>query len=914
MKRLSPVLFGLFLPLAVVSQSLSESQQKAINAYIVWVNHLTQQVSNLGSSLVQPYRQASEVKARSSWIPNSYSCKLSASDYYYTETAKSSSVIGTQGAAFLSAAASVREAYQQLDASCKQLEIYYRLNDYESDQYKKAAELVRAMTEQITAYAQRVQAFHDETEKLIGKLQPYSGTSAYSKADKLMRDQLVFEKKLSDAWNFNVYESVHTGWPSESAQQHIRDNQVRINTLKQGGGGVQYPASSMYKSFVDGVVSLQDVKRAGVDGYTYEKWKSDEHGNYVYNQLLNYYNNDCIAFYNNYIDQSRQHGYRGVYYLYAVPQFSVRSDEKKITLAVQPFRDQTISALRASPASTPVTSTVHGALTNYILLINEGMRQINFMSTHVRNMNSSAASAMTRVKAGQAVSLSYYNTKFELPVTLYQKTVDQTSALPQAYRASLLQQAEVLNGILLELNQWNTLLLAESSAKQLAKDSLTHVYSFLDRYVVLIHAFDEKKERLYGDIRRIFEAHPYVDPKSSWQVSGTGLQQLLDEDHTELQRVRNFFTETNQEPAQTQRIEELARALLTNEYTNLTGIQKLGRSNGLCPYSPYEDLAEYSRRFAEALVSKRQSKTTSTRHPYSELIYQYNQILVENYNKFAELSKVPLLKSVFQLDWFAILPPVEPEVTAQPQTAAVPVAAAQSGKEAKPVPVVVQTPAQTKSQPHSASSTSIQRDTVYVSRVDTVYIGLPGEDIRSMNGYATNNLVILLDVSASMNQSGRFSLLKESLYQLMDMMRPEDKIAIITYSGKARIALLPTSFTEKEKIKAAIDQLTSEGKTDGNAGIKMAYKVADDHYLRGGNNRIILATDGEFPIGKPTYELVKKFSGEDIYLTVFNFGKFSSATKNLQQLAETGKGSYALITPGNAELAWIREVKAKRKN
>jgi secreted protein with Ig-like and vWFA domain len=93
----------------------------------------------------------------------------------------------------------------------------------------------------------------------------------------------------------------------------------------------------------------------------------------------------------------------------------------------------------------------------------------------------------------------------------------------------------------------------------------------------------------------------------------------------------------------------------------------------------------------------------------------------------------------------------------------------------------------------------------------------------SMNGYAVNNMVLLLDVSGSMNSADKLPLLKKSVLLLMKIMRPEDQVSIITYSGKAKVVLQPTSFKEEEKIRQVIEGLTSEGKTDGNAGIKLAY-------------------------------------------------------------------------------------------
>jgi secreted protein with Ig-like and vWFA domain len=182
-----------------------------------------------------------------------------------------------------------------------------------------------------------------------------------------------------------------------------------------------------------------------------------------------------------------------------------------------------------------------------------------------------------------------------------------------------------------------------------------------------------------------------------------------------------------------------------------------------------------------------------------------------------------------------------------------------------------------------------------------------------MEGFATNNMVLLLDVSGSMNTADKLPLLKKSVLLLLKMMRPEDEVSIISFSGKAKVELPPISFKEEEKIKKIIERLKSEGKTDGNAGIELAYEVADKNYIRGGNNRIILATDGEFPVDEETFSLVKKFSGQDIFITVFNFGKTTLSAKNLKQLSTLGKGNYEYITRENVDTKLISEVKAKKK-
>ncbi|MBX2967509.1 MAG: VWA domain-containing protein [Cyclobacteriaceae bacterium] len=926
MKTLRIISVIVCLPLFSLAQTLSESQQKAINNYITMANQLTADVGALGPSLLQPYRQMLEGK--SNRPVSSYTCVCRDKDYYITEAGKTASALGSAGAAFVSKAKSVYAAYQKIDEVCKAIEIYYRLKDYEQDQFKKLGELINNLQTNVADYHARINEFRKESEKLVSALQPYNASSAYHKANRAMRDQLNYELELLEALTFNVNEAVHAGWPVETAEKHILENVNRLTSLSQQGGGLQYPASSQFKSFVESIGSLQESKRNGVDKYTYENRKSDNHSNDVYKNLINYFNNAGVSFYNNFINMAVQNGYRGIYFVNFSPVFAVRTEVKKVDASVTPFTDRQVSELVVKPVAAPISQPVFSSLSNYVEFINEGMRQINTMMNPIRNLNSSASYGRSRLRNTGKMNLEYYYKNFALPVTLYQKTISETKTLPATYQKTLTEQAEVLYGILTEINQWNNALLVHAENKQLAKDSMEYVYGVVERFKTLSEVFDKKKEKLYGDVRLVFESYKPTDTKNSWQVSGNALRALLDDNYIALKKSKQFLQGNTTLTLATTDIEQGARNLIVNEFTNLSGIQKLGRYNGNCPYTPYENLAENSTHFAEAVQKIQSSKISSSgsRHPYNDLIYRYNQTLLRDYNKFTELSKVPLLKSVMQAELFEVVPPREiatPKPVAQPvvqksdddikQDEPV-IATKQSGKKAKETKTVSGAVVHdTVRITDVIRIETIRQDTVYVSRVDTVYVGLPGEDMMSMEGYATNNMVLLLDVSGSMNNPDKLPLLKKSVLLLMKMMRPEDQVSIITYSGKAKIELQPTSFKEEEKITRVIERLKPEGKTDGNAGIKLAYEVADKNYIRGGNNRIILATDGEFPIGSPTYNVVKKFAGEDIFITVFNFGKTTLSAKNLQQLATLGKGNYEYITRENVDMKLIREAKAKRK-
>lgn len=931
----------LFLPGVLMCQSLTEPKQKAINNTIQLANHLTAEMQSLGPSLVRYYNVAMEYKQHPTRPVPQYLCKLDSKSYYYEEVIKSAPALGSAGSALSLKVEALRESYSKIDATCKGIEIYFRLKDYESDGFKKFLEQVAVIESQVADYGNKVRAFQAEVEKLTASLQPHNESLPYHRANKMMRSQLTFERELLDSWSFNVLESVHTGWPIEKAEKHIVDDMPKIEKLKSTTIALQYPASSMMKSFIESIEELQQSKRSAVDGYTFEQQQSDKHSNDSYYNLINYYNNAAISFYNNFISQAQQNGYKGIYYVDFVPLFQIRKEAKKISMEVTPFVDKAVSEFKVTPVAAPVSAPVFTSLSNYVEFINDGVRQFDNIMNSIHNFNSSASHGKASLVNEKRVIIDYYYKNFELPVTLYQQTVVQTKLLPAAYQKPLLNQAEVLYSILTELNQWNNLLLAEAASKQLARDSLNHAYAVIGRYKELLETFDERKERLYNDVRKVFESYRPANAKSSWLISGKGLLAITDEDRKAMFATRKHLFVDPTVQVNTDEIQKLARELITNEYANLTGIQKLGSYNGNCPYTPYEHLAEYSKSFAERVGKvDEEMKSDYYRHPYNELVHTYNQSIVYSYNKFAELSKVPLLKMNTQLRYFEIIAPEKPtpKKIATPAAASVVEVYIPETVEPDPIPTPASESKPEKSKrkkkdekavvgEQSVSGSvihdtvritdiirieTVRQDTVIVSRVDTVFVGVPGEINMSMDGYATNNMVLLLDVSGSMNTPEKLPLLKKSVLLLLKMMRPEDEVSIITFSGKAKVALSPVSFKEEEKIKKVIERLKSEGKTDGNAGIELAYEVADKNYIRGGNNRIILATDGEFPVDEKTFNMVKQFSGQDIFITVFNFGKTTLSAKNLKQLSTLGKGNYEYITRENVDTKLILEAKAKK--
>ncbi|MBF0433117.1 MAG: VWA domain-containing protein [Fibrobacteria bacterium] len=179
-----------------------------------------------------------------------------------------------------------------------------------------------------------------------------------------------------------------------------------------------------------------------------------------------------------------------------------------------------------------------------------------------------------------------------------------------------------------------------------------------------------------------------------------------------------------------------------------------------------------------------------------------------------------------------------------------------------------------------------------------VHIGLQGKIIKQEN-YPPGNLVFLLDVSGSMEYHNKLELLKKSLGLLVSQLRKQDKVAIVVYAGAAGLILPPTSGLYKQKILDALNRLNAGGSTAGGAGITLAYKVAMDNYLKQGNNRVILATDGDFNVGVSSesalVRLIEEKRKSGIYLTVLGFGTGNYKDSQMEKLADKGNGNYAYI-------------------
>ncbi len=179
-----------------------------------------------------------------------------------------------------------------------------------------------------------------------------------------------------------------------------------------------------------------------------------------------------------------------------------------------------------------------------------------------------------------------------------------------------------------------------------------------------------------------------------------------------------------------------------------------------------------------------------------------------------------------------------------------------------------------------------------------LHIGLQGRIVPTEN-LPASNIVFLIDVSGSMQPANKLPLLKSAFKMLVQQLRPRDRVAIVVYAGAAGLVLPSTPGNEKETISDALDRLSAGGSTAGGAGLQLAYQVAEQNFVKSGNNRIILATDGDFNIGASSNaemeRLIEKEREKGVFMTVLGFGMGNYKDDKMEIIADKGNGNYAYI-------------------
>lgn len=502
----------LFLPLSNQAQTLNPTTQKTLNNYLVCVNKSVEYANNLMPCLLAYHEDAERFKQskfKDSYAMKHYSayqCSKQLEKYWYDEAFKGNfrelNVLMTD----------FWQAFENIDKLCKDVEIYIRLEDYKKDNMAQSDKMMAQFPNLFKALDIAKNDLSQATQKIYRKSQAYNPNNPYHQAEQLLHGLTESEEILLKSWNFNFNENIHTDWNTDLLQKDILNNTDALKRFIKNQ--LKYPASSMYEGFAEGLRDMREIKSKAVDDYNFEAKKSDKLANQTYLDLINYYNGVLISDFNALVDFSKGDNQFLLYQTKFLNQFELKTEAQKTVVKVKAFEDLPLIDFQIPKLTIEIPKDAYFALNNYIDFINEALHTSDWMQQPLLNHHQSAN--YRRDKDNSKYNLTYKFENFKLPKSTFQKTITESKFVPENARKSLNSQLQTLMNLMTEMDELNAELEIYTTDKKFVTDNFKRSDEILQRFVVLYDLLDKKKEKLYEDVRQVYEAYKLSQPQSGW--------------------------------------------------------------------------------------------------------------------------------------------------------------------------------------------------------------------------------------------------------------------------------------------------------------------------------------------------------------------------------------------------------------
>ncbi len=546
---------------------------------------------------------------------------------------------------------------------------------------------------------------------------------------------------------------------------------------------------------------------------------------------------------------------------------------------------------------------VRELLSEYVKLTNDNMHalwvfhaqleafNLDLNAFHEASPNEQGSVQLTYKHENILRQAAYYPSGMN-PEVRFRYIVGKENCIPELFREPLNKHISQIREILLEVTGLSEQLDRYARNGEYRTDpEQKRAYDWLLRCYVLYHDVSVIKDALYYELNKLYRETEDPDPDNVFARSTRSLMAVIVPARAILKSLK--ADNARMVRSNIGRLEAAVSRAQSELNSNFEGLVVTDPNNDPRNYYSYvAGIAEDLRIVSQDYLNLADFPEKYKKHGKAYYYYNYKHLqlydrfgegMIERYNMLVDAADIPLLKMVEEPVLFkVVMPDKQRQDEAAPQTA---------GLTPEPEPVVV------------------PKDTVVNVAVTPEPAPLAAPTLENA---APINFVFLLDVSSSMEGKEKLPLLKSSFKYLITQMRPQDRVAIVTYSGKARVALPSTSSIEKNRIIAAIDGLRSEGQTDALEGTVLAYRIAQKSFIAEGNNRIIMASDGYFRIPEALPRLIsERVSQQDIRLSVFYFGQPEErAMERLERLADFGKGNFRYISEENATAMLLEEANA----
>lgn len=851
MKKLLPLFYVL---------TLSAQAQVTTYDYLYFCDKLMADTHNAVPHLHRFYADLQEFKKKPSFpfrYFESYNSIQQPDDKAYDK------IKGGPASLFKTTAIELWKLYNQCYAKNGEIVAYIRLQDYKTD-LEKGFRLLREMQQlQIVMGKARDQL----ASKITNDAKAIPASNNFIKPYQLLMKAIVHEEELLRTLSQNFNEETFVGFAQEEILKSFLETDDLLKNLNPASFGIT--DNGYLRACVEGLQLMQKSKRYALDNFTNASTFDGQHANQLYNSLENNFNSDVLHFYANFCAQARLN-----YYPVALLEYDFDAPPTTWPLTHLNYSLPVLDSLviNKKPAALPVSGFQQlNAIVNYI---DECVGSMENLFKELRSEGSTWNSLREEKMPYKNPVLKF--DKFRIPISTHGLIVKESKYLPAPYRVSLINRVNDIQQIMLALQDHLMELSQYMSSGAFRGKNIDYIDTKLKTIETLYTELDARKEKLFIETRKAYASFP-PQKANAWTVTSSVLLKATDDSRKILKQIDQRVYEQNQSAISTAAIHEDQRDLIINQLKYMKGIVRNG--TGLCPYIPYEYIPDYLKTLEEK-VGDFPSEVENKNKTYSDFLYMHN-IIVNQYNKFAELglggneySTNDPMRPVYILSYIQQPPKYHYEIP-------------------KPKIKKEEPPKELPKETEPVEDTPVE--------------------IISFEGYAFNNLVLLLDVSASMNRPERLPLLKKSFQQLVRLMRKEDEVSIVIYSGKATLHLPPISASDTTKIMQSIQTLRSEGNTNITDGMALAYKTANKNFIEGGNNKIIMATDGEFKTTEPLYKLAEK-NASKITLSIFDFSQLASSLQPLQSLAEKGNGNYVKVTSENSLEVLAKEARKEKQN
>ena len=756
----------------------------------------------------------------------------------------------------------IHQKYKEISELTSEYNYYMISGSYKKDKFNKSKIYLQQLSSLYSDIRIKSEYLQTEVYKFYRKIQPVLQKNIYHFCEEYMRKYLNEEYLMLSEWSYNISLSNRTHkFPFNPLIRNINETDLHFWDFDQYPG-LPHSVNYFYISFfTETLFSMQEIKREAVDNYTDDRSQNDLFSNKYYRQITEFRNSKCIKIFNDFVSACTKRNVFILRYPEPIPNFSL--DTRNLTQIDIKYKyiEKKFEPIKSVPQKEILSENANMALNNFTEYINKEVIAGNLLTTRFRNYNQILNEYYVENLSSpvKEVNIDINPGNIKLARSEFEKAMNNCRFLPYEYRKDINFRLKQLFIIINTKKQLAENLDYYLKNKEYIIDNFERAYDILKEFEFLHYEFDLQNRELYESLQVIYNSFPAQNLQNSWQICYNELNTGILNSQTLLLEAKKFYRDTVFSEYSFSEFENKIDDLISKKNINTEGINKSGSKHSVS--AGYDNIINSMLTFSE--IYKEFSKNmpdTLIQQDYLKFLLPYNDF-IENFNKIVvnagqaqeaayseKTSPVLLLKQIYEPDIFRFIPP--PKISLEKQL------------------------------------------------------------FESMDGYASNNIVLLLDVSMSMKSEDKLPLLKTAFIKLLQILREQDYVSIVTYSGTAKLAMEAISCKQKEQIINNIENLISGGGTKLAEGLKIAYKTADENYIENGNNRIILATDGEFIFDEKITKLISKYQKKGIKLSIFHFGKDKEPNELLLRLSTVGKGNYELITPKNVNIKIAVEAKA----